>query len=431
MPIKAYVMKEDFLHFLWKNRLFEPLHPLTSEGDPVEIIQVGRHNIHAGPDFFDARIKISKTLWAGNVEIHLRSSDWNRHGHQNDPLYGNTILHVVADNDLAVKNCAGVTIPTIEIGWPLWIEYKYKALMLQHDWVNCASQLYQVDPFRIRFFLNGLSIERLQEKIRAIEISLEGSTEEWGETFYRLLARGLGFRQNGDPFERLARSLPFSVLQRHRDQQFQLEALLFGQAGLLNENLWMDEYPLRLKSEYDFLSLKYGLKPNPGHLWKFMRMHPLNFPTIRLAQFAGILHGCRSLLSVAMEIETVDDCRSLFRAATSPYWDTHYTFLKPSRFQKKGMGEDSFQLILVNVLVPFLFLYGERRNKEEMKERALRIMEQLPAEKNTLLRHWATAGIQAFNALESQALIHLHHKYCEPRRCLECTIGQKLILHGE
>ncbi len=424
-------MKEDFLHFLWKNRLFEPAHPVTSEGDPVEIVQVGRHNIHAGPDFFDARIRIGKTLWAGNIEIHLRASDWNRHGHQNDPLYANTILHVVEENDLAVRNCAGVTIPAIEIGWPLWIEYKFKALMQQHDWVNCASQLNKVDPFRIRFFLNGLAVERLQEKIEAIEVSLEGSTEDWGETFYHLLARGLGFRQNGDPFERMARSLPWHVLQKHRDQPFQLEALLFGQAGLLSGNLWPDEYPLRLKSEYDFLSFKYGLNPIPGHLWKFMRMHPLNFPTIRLSQFAGILHRCPSLLSGILEIEHVDDCRTLFRAETSSYWETHYTFLKQSRPQKKGMGEDSFQLILVNVVVPFLFLYGERRNKQELKDRALRIMEELPAENNTLLRHWATAGIQAFNALESQALIHLHHNYCEPHRCLECTIGQKLIMHSD
>lgn len=423
-------MKEDFLHFLWKNRLFEPAKPVTDEGESVEIIQVGRHNIHAGPDFFDARIRIGKTLWAGNVEIHLKASDWNRHGHQSDPLYRNTILHVVAENDMKVINIAGSTIPTLEIGWPLWIEYNYKALMQQHDWVNCASQLNKIDPFRIRFFLNGLAIERLQQKIGAIEGLLDSSNNDWSETFYRLSARSFGFRQNGDPFERLARSLPQAVLLKHHDQLFQLEALLFGQAGLLHEQLLMDEYPLSLRKEYEFLSVKYGLRPMAGHLWKFMRMHPLNFPTIRLAQFAGILHGSPALFSTVIQQETVADYRSLFRTEISTFWDTHYTFLRSSKNQKKGMGEEAFQLILVNVLAPFLFLYGDRNNKSELKERALKILEELPSENNTILRHWASAGIISVNALESQALIHLHHEYCETRRCLECSIGQKLIMHS-
>ncbi len=410
--------------------MFEPAKPVTDEGEPIEIIQVGRHNIHAGPDFFDARIRIGKTLWAGNVEIHLKASDWNRHGHQSDPLYRNTILHVVAENDMKVINIAGSTIPTLEIGWPLWIEYNYKALMQQHDWVNCASQLNKIDPFRIRFFLNGLAIERLQQKIGAIEGLLDSSNNDWSETFYRLLARSFGFRQNGDPFERLARSLPQAVLLKHKDQLFQLEALLFGQAGLLHEQLLMDEYPLSLRKEYEFLSVKYGLRPMAGHLWKFMRMHPLNFPTIRLAQFAGILHGAPALFSTVIQQETVADYRSLFRTEISTFWDTHYTFLRSSKNQKKGMGEEAFQLILVNVLAPFLFLYGDRNNKSELKERALKILEELPSENNTILRHWASAGIISVNALESQALIHLHHEYCETRRCLECSIGQKLIMHS-
>lgn len=411
--------------------MFEPEKPVTSDGESIEILSAGRHNIHAGPDFFDARIRIGHTLWAGNVEIHLRASDWNRHGHQSDPLYRNTILHVVAENDLVVYNNAGSCVPALEIRWPLWIEYNYKALMQKHDWVNCVSQLYKIDPFRIRFFLNGVAIERLQQKIGNIQRLLEETNGDWSETFYLFLARSFGFRQNGDPFEMLARSLPLSVLQKHRNQLFQLEALLFGQSGLCHESLLLEEYPLALKMEYEFLSGKYGLRPIAGHLWKFMRMHPLNFPTIRLAQFAGVLHGCDTLFSTVIRLESVNDYRALFRAETSPYWDNHYTFLKPSGNQRKGMGEDSFQLILVNVLVPFLFLYGEQNNKPELKERALKILEELPAENNTLLRHWATAGIEAANALESQALIHLHNEYCEPKRCLECSIGQRIILHGE
>ncbi len=423
-------MKEDFLHFLWKHGLFEPSQLLTSENESVEIVQAGRHNIHAGPDFFDARIRIGKTLWAGNVEIHLKASDWNRHGHQTDPLYQNTILHVVAENDVAVTNCSGSTIPTVKIGWPQWIEDNYLALIQKHDWVNCASQLNKIDPFRIRFFLNGLAIERLQKKIETIEILLAASKNDWNETFYWFLARSFGFRQNGDPFEMLARSLPLWILLNHRESVFQLEALLFGQAGLLEEPLVQDEYALRLRNEYAFLSAKYTFTAMDGHLWKFLRMHPLNFPTIRIAQFAGVLHNNPTLFSTLIRLKTVAEFRQFFRVEVSTWWNNHYTFFKNSRGQSKAMGEASFQLILVNVVVPFLFLYAERTNKPDLKDTALQIMEEIPAENNTILRQWSAAGIHAFNALESQALIQLHHVYCETGKCLDCTIGQKLIIHG-
>lgn len=421
-------MKEDFLHFLWKNRLFEPSQPLTTEGEHLEIVGVGRHNIHAGPDFFDARIRIGQTLWAGNVEIHLKSSDWNRHGHQTDPRYNNTILHVVAEADALVANQAGSLIPTVVIGWPRWIEYNYKSLMQQHEWAKCATQVNKIDPFRIRFFLNQLAIERLQQKVGNIEQLLSLSGGDWSESFYHFFARSLGFRQNGDPFGMLARSLPVTILQKHADQLFQLEALLFGQSGMLHDSLILEAYPQSLKREYDFLSQKYGLKPIPGHLWKFMRMHPLNFPTLRLAQLAGILHHGGSLFAQVIQMEKLDDFRKLFRCETSTYWDHHYTFLKTSPYQKKGMGEDSFLLMLINVMVPFLFLYGDQQNKQELKERALKLLEELPPENNTILRHWAASGIVPSNALESQALIHLHHEYCEPVRCLQCSIGQMLVV---
>lgn len=424
-------MKEDFLHFLWKNRLFEPLSPVTFDGESVEIINVGRHNIHAGPDFSDARIRIARTLWAGNVEIHVRASDWNRHGHQTDPLYRNTILHVVADHDVVVRNDAGAAIPALEISWPQAIEHNYQLLMEQHDWVNCASRLNKIDPFRIRFFLNGLAIERIQKKIAVIENLMAVSKDDWNETFYLLLSRSFGFRQNGDPFEMLARSLPLQVIQRHRLSLLQVEALLFGQAGLLGEPTLFEEYPQQLAREYEFLSAKYHLKPMSCHLWKFMRMHPRNFPTIRMAQLAGVLHGSPSLFTNLIAAKTMDEYRSLFRTGISPYWDTHYTFFNTSKKQTKEMGESSFQLILVNVLVPFLFLYGDRHNKQELKDHALNLMEELPAEDNVILRQWTASGITPVNALESQALIHLHHEYCELHKCLECNIGQRLITHNE
>ena len=389
----------------------------------------GRHNTNAGPDFFDARIRIGETLWAGNIEIHQRASDWNKHGHQNDPVYRNTILHVVAVSDIQVFNDLGSGVPVLEIKWPQWIEDNYEMLIRSHDWIGCASQLYQVDPFRIKFFLNGIVIERLKQKIDAISKVLSETKMDWGETFYCMLARNFGLKENALPFEMVARSLPQSVLAHHHDSLFQLEALLFGQAGLLGEELFGDEYYLELRKEYRFLALKYGLKPIAGHLWKFMRMHPGNFPTIRLAQFAALIYHSKGLFAAVIEANNLTDLQLLFMVHASDYWDNHYNFNKPSVIRKKVFGDQIFSLIVINVVVPFYFLYGESQNKLFLKDRALDILEQMPAENNSAISRWAGAGIVAANALESQALLQLQHNYCESRKCLDCTIGHKIILH--
>jgi len=422
-------MREDFLHFIWNNKLYQNDSLFTQEGESLQIMHPGRHNTNAGPDFFDARIRIGETLWAGNIEIHQRASDWNKHGHQNDPFYRNTILHVVAVSDIQVFNDLGSGIPVLEIKWPQWIEDNYEMLIRSHDWIGCASQLYQVDPFRIKFFLNGIVIERLKQKIDAISKVLSETKMDWGETFYCMLARNFGLKENALPFEMVARSLPQSVLAHHHDSLFQLEALLFGQAGLLGEELFGDEYYLELRKEYRFLAVKYGLKPIAGHLWKFMRMHPGNFPTIRLAQFAALIHHSKGLFAAVIEANNLVDLQRLFMVQASDYWDNHYSFNKPSVIRKKVFGDQIFSLIVINVVVPFYFLYGESQNKLFLKDRALDILEQMPAENNSAISRWAGAGIVAANALESQALLHLQHNYCESRKCLDCTIGHKIILH--
>jgi len=422
-------MKEDFLHFIWKHKLFQSDSLFTEEGESVQIVQSGRHNTNAGPDFFDARIRIGKTLWAGNIEIHLRASDWNKHGHQNDPVYRNTILHVVAVSDIQVFNDLGSCVPVLVIRWPKWIDANYEMLIKSQDWIGCASLLYQVDPFRIKFFLNGIVIERLKQKIESISKVLVETKDDWGETFYCMLARNFGLKENALPFEMVARSLPQSVLARHHDSLFQIEALLFGQAGLLGEELFGDEYYLELREEYRFLAVKYGLKPIEGHLWKFMRMHPGNFPTIRLAQFAMLIHNSKGLFAAVVDASNLEDLQRLFMVKASEYWDTHYSFNKSSVVRKKVFGDQIFRLIVINVVVPFYFLYGECQNKLFLKDRALDILEQMPAEINSSISRWAGAGIVAANALESQALLQLQHDYCEPRKCLECTIGHKIIVH--
>jgi hypothetical protein len=422
-------MKEDFLHFIWKHKLYQEESLFTDEGEPLQIVHPGQHNTHSGPDFFDARIRIGETLWAGNIEIHLKASDWNRHGHQNDPAYRNTILHVVEISDIKVYNDLGFAVPVLVIKWPLWIENNYEMLIRNHDWIGCASQLYQIDPFRIKFFINGIVIERLKQKMDAISSILSETKEDWGETFYCMLARSFGLRENVLPFEMVARSLPQSILARHHDSLFQIEALLFGQAGLLGDELFGDEYYIELRKEYRFLAIKYGLLPVPGHLWKFMRMHPGNFPTIRLAQFAALIHHSRGLFSAVIEAASLDDLNHLFAVTASDYWDNHYSFNKPSVNRKKVFGNQIFSLIVINVVVPFYFLYGDNQNKLILKDRALGILEQMPPERNSFISRWAGVGIIAANALESQALLQLQHNYCEPRRCLDCTIGHKIIMH--
>ena len=422
-------MKEDFLHFIWKHKLYQHDSLFTEEGEPIQIVHPGRHNTNAGPDFFDARIRIGETLWAGNIEIHVRASDWNKHGHQNDPVYRNTILHVVAISDLPVFNDLAASVPVLVVKCPQWIEDNYEMLLKSHEWIGCASLLYQVDPFRIKFFLNGIVIERLKQKMDTISKMLSDTKEDWGETFYCMLARNFGLKENALPFEMVARSLPQSVLARHHDSLFQIEALLFGQAGLLGDELFGDEYYLELRKEYRFLAVKYGLRPIAGHLWKFMRMHPGNFPTIRLAQFAALIHSSKGLFSAVIEANNLEDLQKLFMVKASDYWDSHYNFNKPSVNRKKVFGNQIFSLIVINVVVPFYFLFGESQNKLILKDRALEILEQMPAENNSAMNRWAGAGVVAANALESQALLQLQHNYCEPRKCLDCTIGHKIILH--
>ena len=422
-------MKEEFIHFIWNNKLYKDDSLYTEEGESLQIVHPGRHNTNAGPDFFDARIKIAGTLWAGNIEIHLKASDWNKHGHQSDPAYRNTILHVVAMADIPVINDIGSSVPVFVINWPKWIEDNYELLIKSHEWIGCASLLYQVDPFRVKFFLNGVMIERLKQKIETISKVLFETKDDWSETFYRMLAKSFGLRENSLPFEMVARSLPQSVLAKHHDSLFQIEALLFGQAGLLGDELFGDDYYIDLRKEYRFLAGKYGLKPVEGHVWKFMRMHPGNFPTLRLAQFAALIHVSRGLFTAVIESNNLEDLKTLFSVSASAYWDNHYSFNKPSVNRKKVFGEQIFSLIVINVVVPFYFLFGESQNKLFLKDRALEILEQMPPENNSLISRWAGAGVVASNALESQALLQLQHNYCEPRKCLDCTIGHKIILH--
>jgi len=421
------MMSEDFLHYLWKFKLFNN-ELITTHGEPVQILNCGEHNKNSGPDFFNAKIKIGNTTWAGNVEMHVKSSDWNSHGHQKDKAYQNIILHAVLDADAKNMDLNGNEIPTIQLRNKfvpeLWNQYE--KLLNSKQWIPCANMIDIVDKFSINAWLERMLIERLEEKITFIETLLTQNKNNWEETFYQCLARNFGFKLNASPFELLAKSLPLKYLGKHKNNLSQIEAMLFGQAGLLNEK-FTDKYPNDLKAEYDFLKNKFNLVPVEKHLWKFARTRPVNFPTLRIAQFAMLVHQSSHLLSVILETKKAKDILKLFDLPASEYWTTHYRFDHPGKSSDKNLGKSSAENIIINTVIPFLFLYGKEKNDDSLKNRSLELLEQLPSEKNNITRQWESLKIESGSAYQSQGLIQLKNKYCSHKKCLNCGIGNKIL----
>ncbi len=421
-------MPEDFLQYIWENRLFESTELKTHFGEKLEIIDQGKHNTDSGPDFFNARIKLGDTIWAGNIEIHQKASDWQKHQHQHDKAYDNVILHVVETMDVEVSRSNGEIIPALVMKYPQKLADNYRQLLEAKTWIPCQEQFHKVDPVLLQLGFNRLMIERLENKTEEIIARLDQNNNDWNETFYQMLARMFGFKVNALPFELLARSLPIGILGKHRNNLFQLEALLFGNAGLLNNQLLGDDYFLQLREEYSFLYKKYQLKAIESHLWKFLRLRPVNFPTIRIAQLAALIHGSDTLFSKMIETDNLDSLLQIFRVKASAYWDSHYNFNKDtSRTNVKELGEASAQILIINVVIPFLFVYGEKQNKHALKNRALDFLEQLPAEDNSIVDKWTELGVKARNAFETQALLQLKNNYCVAKKCLNCHIGAKLL----
>jgi Protein of unknown function (DUF2851) len=418
-------MSEDFLQHIWKFKLFNHQKLQTVAGEDLSIIKCGEHNSDAGPDFFNAKIKIGETIWAGNVEIHLRSSDWQKHRHQVNAAYDNIILHVVFENDIPLFRNSGETIPTLELKSRINLNQyqKFRQLQQSKDWVACQNQVAQVPEIVLNTWLQRILIERLEQKSQAITQTLHLLNNNWEETFYRHLARNFGQKINSDVFESLAKSLPLSVLGKHKNSLFQIEALLFGQAGMLAQN-FSDEYPQQLKREYEFLQKKYKLLPLENHLWKFLRLRPANFPTIRIALFANLLYNSNGLFAL---ITATNELPKFFNCVASDYWTTHYVFDKISIKREKKSGQDFASLLIINTVVPFLFVYGKHKDEEQFKERAFTWLESSTVENNSIISNWHNIGLKAKNALESQALLQLKSNYCQHKKCLHCSIGNHLL----
>lgn len=421
-------MTEELLHYIWKFRLFNQIDLTTTEGESVEIIKVGSHNTDSGPDFFNAKIKIGKTVWAGNVEVHVNASDWEKHAHQKDKAYDNIILHVVYNADKKIKRENRDYIPTIELKNKLLSEVikNYNKLNNSFSWIPCEKQINETPSIIINSTLDKLLLERLELKSQTIIQALQLNKNNWEETFYQILARSFGFKTNAEPFELIAKSLPINVLAKHKNNLFQIEALLFGQAGMLDE-YHSDKYALTLQNEYTFLRQKFKLKSIENHLWKFLRLRPANFPTIRIAQFASLVYQSSHLFSKILEAEKIKELKNLFQTSVSEYWQTHYNFGKPSTKKNKTLGDDSIDIIIINTIVPFLFVYGKYKKEEKFVERALYFLENMDAENNSIIQKWERAGIAAKSAYDTQALLQLKNEYCVNKKCLQCNIGNHLL----
>ncbi len=420
-------MTEEFLHYIWKFRLFNLNSELYS-GESFEVIDPGIHNFDSGPDFLNSRVKIGDTVWAGNVEIHIRSSDWFAHGHDSDKAYENVILHVVYVNDKPVKRKNGELIPVLELTGKfeeaLFNRYRY--FLGNRQWIPCEKFIHRAGRFIINNQLDRLLVERLEDKSNAIVERLNINGNNWEQTFYEFLAKNFGFKVNAVPFEMTAKSLPLSCLGKHKDNRQQIEAMLFGQAGLL-ESETGDEYYLKLRKEYLFLKKKFGLIPIDGHLWRFMRLRPSNFPTVRLSQFAHLIHRSTHLFSKLLEVEKFPGLMPLFDVSASVYWQTHYTFGKVSAKRSKKLGKSAVHLIMINTVVPFLFVYGRLKNDQKYIDRALIFLDQLPGESNAIVKKWEVLGMSTRTAYNTQALLQLKNAYCNRKRCLQCSIGNELL----
>jgi len=420
-------MKEDFIHYLWKHQLFVPK-LITTENNILEVLKPGVVNIDSGPDFFNARIRLSGTTWAGNIEIHVNSSDWFTHNHEIDPAYDNIILHVVYTDDKPVRRKNEELIPTLELKHfvePAIYE-KYYKFINSKKWIPCENQILEVDYFKRMSWYDNLLIERLTEKAAIIEEELIKTGNDLQEVFYRKLARNFGFKTNSLAFEILASKIPLKLLSKHKNELNQIEALLFGASGLLDKS-FSDKYPNELLTEFSFLKEKYGIHSMDEKLWKFMRMRPSNFPTIRISQFSNLIYKSSALISRILESDKLSHVVNLLKVSASAYWTDHFRFEVKSESRKKLLGVASINLIVINTIVPYLFVYGKRSHDESLIQKAVNWLEQINSENNSITRQFSKIGIKPANAMQSQALIQLKNEYCSKKRCLECRIGHELL----
>lgn len=417
---------ERLLHYVWKYKLYSNIELITIQGKPITVLDPGCYNTDAGPDFFNAKIKMDNTVWVGNIEIHTKASDWILHKHDEDKAYDSVILHVVEKSDTTVNRANGNEIPQLQLIIPNNIQLNYSYLLSRDRCIDCLDRLSEIADFELSSWMTSLLSERLERKTNDIFNLLEQSKNDWNEAFYIILARSFGVGINSDAFELLAKSLPSRILQKHGSNSLQIEALFFGQAGLLDEKK-SEPYYQSLQKEYLFLKHKFELKSISGSLYKTMRIRPANFPHIKLAQLAALWIKYDTLFSIILENNNLETLRNIFKVAPSPYWETHYHFNCSSSKKDKIIGNSALNIVLINTVVPIIFAYGTKYDREDLKSKALSILESIPVEDNSIVSAFVNAGCKAEHAGDSQALIQLKRMYCEQKKCLYCRIGFRLL----
>lgn len=420
-------MKEDFLQYLWQYQLFLPSKLVTTKGIDVSVIKAGEYNNNAGPDFFNAQIRIDGQLWAGNIEIHVKSSDWYVHGHENDKAYDTVILHVVWEHDVEVYRKDNSIIPTIELKDKIdkQLLNKYYSLFQQNGkWINCEQSISTIDGFVLNSWLEKLYIERLEQKTILIDELLHHTKNDWEAVLFILLAKNVGLNINGNAFLQFAKHIDFSIVRKTRHQLLSLEALFFGQAGFLTDAI-EDGYYQQLQKEYTYLKTKFNLEELKLD-FQFFRLRPPNFPTVRLAQQAALYHQKGSLFADAMEITEINKFYDLFRISISDYWKTHYSFTAASKKSPKNISKELIDLMIINTIIPLKFKYQQTLGVVET-DKILELATQLKAEKNAIIEKFGELKIKSNNAFETQALLQLKKEYCAELRCLECKIGNSIL----
>lgn len=414
-------MREDLLHFIWQQKVLLKHELKTTDGKRIEVIKTGSLNIDAGPDFFDARIKIENTIWAGNVEIHLKSSDWIKHKHHKDKAYHNVILHVVFEHDLDLN------IPTLELKSYLSKNLLENYHLLQQSAlrVPCQNIISLPERIKMELFLNRLSVERLEQKCITLEQELIQYQNSWEKLFYVTTAKYFGMKINAEPFKQLAQNIPAILFAKHKHNPTQINSLIFGVSGFLPVHQ-PDNYTEELEQEFLFLRNKYNLMQLNKSVWKFAKTRPANFPTIRLAQFATLVHQSVHLFSKTMEAESLQEVKKLLLVVPSEKINLN-CFHHANHILDPVMGEQFLNHLVINVVVPIKFLYGKHMLNESYCEQALNWLEEIKPENNSIVKFWKTCGIKPNHALHSQALIQLNQNYCTQHKCLNCVVGNHIL----
>jgi hypothetical protein len=423
-------MNEAFLHYIWQYQYFEKNNFRTTSGEPVTILQCGFKNTNAGPDFLNAKIKIGDVVWIGHVEIHISSSEWIDHRHHVDSAYENVILHVVWKENQSILQKDGAALPTAELKGRVSDDLllRYRKLINQPDTIPCAHHLPNVEEIKKLARIDKALVERLETKSLAIQERFEKNGSDWEQTAYQILCKNFGFKINSPSFERLSEILPYKVLQKH-DQLVQVEALLFGQAGFLDEQK-NDDYFRLLKREYAILGKKYLLDDRRMNRsqWRFLRLRPANFPTIRLAQLAALVVNGKNMFSKIVDATSYQDLLEMFSFTQSEYWQTHYRFDHPTGEGISGMGRASIDNVIINTAIPLMVAYGKAKDDQRYLDHAISLMQQIPAEENVITKRWNEQHMLSSTAADSQGLIELFNNYCMKKRCLDCNIGFSILL---